>query len=177
MIKKIAIGLGVLVAVVLGGGMLLPNTITITSSVSIQAPPEAVYPLVAAPRRWPSWSPWNARDPKMAITYSGPDLGAGAKWEWKSASEGDGSMIMTQAVAPSDVAFELTIVGMGPPSHGTFAIRPDGRGSRVEWRMTSEMGMGPIGGWFGLVFRPMITKDFNSGLAGLKKQAEAAAKG
>lgn len=175
--KKVLIGVLGLVAVIVGGGFLLPNVVTVTRSVSIAAPPDAVYPLVATPRRWPSWSPWNARDPKMTITYSGPEMGAGAKWEWKSASEGDGSMVMTQAIAPNDVAFELTIVGMGPPSHGTFAIRPEGNGSRVEWQMTSEMGMGPIGGWFGLMFRPMLTKDFDAGLAGLKKQAESVAKG
>jgi hypothetical protein len=176
-LKKLGIGAGVLVAVLLVGGFMLPNTITVTRSVTVQAPPDAIYALVAAPRRWPSWSPWNARDPKMAITYSGPDIGVGAKWEWKSASEGDGSMVMTRAVAPADVDFELTIVGMGAPSRGTFAIRPDGAGSRVEWQMTSAMGMGPIGGWFGLFFRPMLEKDFESGLASLKKQAEATSRG
>lgn len=174
MLRKVLIGGGALVALVLVGGLLLPREITVTRSVTVQAPPDAIYPLVATPRMWPAWSPWNARDPQMTITYSGPDIGAGAKWEWKSKSQGDGSMVMTGATAPTDVAFELTIVGMGPPSRGAFAIRPAGAGSQVEWTMTSEMGMGPIGGWFGLFFRPMLEKDFDNGLATLKQKAEAA---
>jgi hypothetical protein len=172
--RKVLIGIAVLLVLVLGIGLVLPGSITVTRSTVVSAPAEAIYPLIAAPRAWPSWSPWNARDPQMAITYSGPEIGAGAKWAWTSASQGDGSMVMTRAEAPSDVAFELTIVGMGPPSHGTFALRPSGGGTRVEWSMTSEMGMGPIGGWFGLVFRPMLEKDFDAGLASLKRQVESA---
>lgn len=164
-----AVGLAVIIG---GGGMILPSTVTVTRSIVIAAPPEAIYPLVATPRRWPSWSPWNARDPKMAITYRGPESGPGAAWAWTSASEGDGSMVMAEATPPRDLAFELTIVGMGPPSRGAFALRPDGTGTRVEWTMTSEMGMRPIGGWFGLVFRPMLAKDFDAGLASLKRLAE-----
>jgi uncharacterized protein YndB with AHSA1/START domain len=177
MLKKLLIGTAALVAVILGGGLLLPDAITVTRTVTIQAPPEAVWPLIATPRRWPAWSPWNARDPQMAITYSGPAMGTGAKWEWKSASQGDGSMLMTVGRPPRDVEFELTIVGMGPPSHGAFTIEPEGTGSRVAWTMTSEMGMGPLGGWFGLVFKPMLAKDFEAGLAGLKKLAESSARG
>lgn len=173
MLRKVLIGLGVLLVVVIGGGFLLPGVITVTRSTTIQAPPDAIYPMIATPRQWPSWSPWNGRDPNMAITYSGPESGAGAKWEWKSESQGDGSMVMTSATAPNDVAFELTIVGMGPPSRGAFALRPAGAGTQVEWTMTSEMGFGPIGGWFGLFFRPMLEKDFDRGLASLKQKAEA----
>lgn len=173
MLRKVLLGIVALLVVLLGIGFVLPGTIIVTRSATISAPATAIYPLIAAPREWPRWSPWNARDPQMSITYGGPESGAGATWAWKSASQGDGSMVMTRAEAPSDVAFELTIVGMGPPSHGTFALRPAGAGTQVEWSMTSEMGMGPIGGWFGLFFRPMLEKDFDSGLASLKRLAES----
>ncbi|MCE2941407.1 MAG: SRPBCC family protein [Gemmatimonadota bacterium] len=174
MLRKVLIGVGILLVLVIGGGFLLPDVVTVTRSTTIQAPPEAIYPMIATPRQWPVWSPWNDRDPNMAIAYSGPESGAGAKWEWKSASQGDGSMVMTRGTAPNDLGFELTIVGMGPPSRGAFALRPTGAGTQVEWTMTSEMAFGPIGGWFGLFFRPMLEKDFAQGLAKLKQKAEAA---
>jgi hypothetical protein len=82
-------------------------------------------------------------------------------------------MVMTSATPPSAVAFELSIEGMGPPSVGSFRITPEGNGSLVTWEMTSEMTLGPIGGWMGLMFRPMLEKDFESGLAKLKRVAEA----
>lgn len=173
--RKWLVGLGVVVVAALGVGLLLPNRVTVTRRTTILAPAETVFTLVATPRRWPMWSPWNARDPQMAITYSGPESGEGATWSWKSASEGDGSMVMTRATAPSDLAFELTIAGMGPPSRGAFAIRSSGSGSEVEWTMTTEMGLGPVGGWFALAFRPRLERDFERGLASLKRRAEALA--
>lgn len=173
MFKKALIGVGVLLVVILVGGFALPRTITVTRSQTISAAPEVVYALAATPREWPRWSAWNERDPKMQITYSGPETGAGAKWAWISPSQGNGSMVMTSAAAPSQVAFELTIEGMGPPSKGTFRIAPAGSGSTVTWEMTSEMMLGPIGGWMGLMFRPMLEKDFEAGLAKMKRVAEA----
>lgn len=172
--RRILLGLGIAVVAALGVGFLLPTRVTVTRATTIEAPPEAVYPLVATPREWPTWSPWNARDRRMAITYSGPASGEGAAWSWKSPSQGDGAMVMTRAIPPTDVAFSLTIAGMGPPSLGAFAIRPTRDGSHVEWTMTSDMGMRPVGGWFALVFEPMLAKDFEQGLASLKRRAEGA---
>jgi hypothetical protein len=174
MLKKLLLSLVILVAALAAVGMLLPRSITVTRSVTVNAPPETIYPLVATPRSWPSWSPWNKRDPNMAITYSGPAQGVGAKWDWISKSEGDGSMVFTEATAPTTATFELTIVGMGPPSKGTFTLAPSGSATTVEWTMTSDMGAGPVGRWFGLYFPSMLRKDFDDGLASLKRVAEAA---
>ncbi len=172
MAKKILIGLGALIALVLLVGFALPNKVTVTRSASINAPPERIYALIATPRQWPQWSPWNSRDPNMAITFSGPESGNGAAWKWVSKSQGDGSMKMEGAKPPSAIGFELTIEGMGPPSHGQFDLAPSGAATNVTWTMTSTLGMGPIGGWFALYMPTMLNKDFDSGLASLKKLAE-----
>ncbi len=172
MAKKILIGLGALIALFLIVGFVLPKTVTVTRSASINAPPDRIYALVATPRQWPQWSPWNSRDPNMAITFSGPESGSGAEWRWVSKSQGDGAMKMLDAKPPSSIGFELTIVGMGPPSHGRFDFAPSGAATNVTWSMTSTIGMGPLGGWFALYMPRMLTPDFDNGLASLKKLAE-----
>jgi hypothetical protein len=172
MLKKLLIGLVLVVAVLALVGMAFPRTITVTRSATMQAPAAAIYAEIASPRAWPAWSPWNKRDPQMAITFSGPESGTGARWDWKSESQGDGGMVFTRAVAPTSVDFELTIVGMGPPSTGRFTLTPAGAGTTVEWTMTSDMGAGPIGRWFGLFFPRMIRKDFDDGLAAIKAKVE-----
>jgi hypothetical protein len=174
MLKKLLLSLVILLVALAGIGMLLPRSITVTRAVAVNATPDAIYPFVSTPREWPRWSPWNKRDAAMTISYSGPASGAGAKWEWKSASQGDGSMVFTEATAPTSAAFELAIVGMGPPSTGKFTLTPAGATTTVEWTMTSDMGAGPVGRWFGLAyFRRMLEKDFDEGLAGVKQLAEA----
>jgi hypothetical protein len=172
--KKLLLVLLGIITGVAAAAMLLPRMITVTRSVVVNASPDRIYPLIATPREWPSWSAWNKRDPNMAITYSGPPSGTGAKWEWKSKSEGDGSMVMTAATAPTNVDFELQIVGMGPPSTGKFLLKPSGSATEVEWTMVSDMGAGPVGRLFGLYFPSMLKKDFDEGLAALKTRAEQA---
>ncbi|MBI3789486.1 MAG: SRPBCC family protein [Gemmatimonadetes bacterium] len=172
MAKKILIGVGALLALLLVVGFFLPKDITVSRSASIGAPPARVYELVATPRMWPQWSAWNARDPNMTITYSGPASGDGAGWSWVSKSQGDGMMKLMDAKPPTTIGFELTIAGMGPPSHGHFEFSPTGASTTVTWTMTSTMGFGPIGGWFALYFPSVLAKDFDAGLANLKKLAE-----
>jgi uncharacterized protein YndB with AHSA1/START domain len=174
-LKKILIGLVVVVASLAVIGMFLPRSISVERSTAVNASPERIYPLIATPRSWPTWSPWNRRDPSMAITFSGPESGLGARWDWKSESQGDGTMVFTEAVEPSRLTFELTIVGMGPPSVGTFTLDASGGATQVTWAMTSDMGAGPVGRWFGLLFPSMIRKDFDEGLAAVKALAEAPA--
>jgi hypothetical protein len=172
MLKKILLGLVLLLAVLVGVAYLLPREITVTRSAQLASSPDVIFPLLETPAEWPKWSPWNKRDPNMKITYSGPPNGQGAKWAWTSESEGDGEMVITQAVPSVIVNFELTIVGMGPPSTGGFRLAPNASGTVVEWSMTADMGNSPIGRWIGLMMPKWLAKDFDDGLASLNEYAK-----
>ncbi len=161
-----------LAAVLVVGGMLLSSTFKVSRSVVVNATPEAVYPLVADPRRWKEWSVWNQRDPKMEVTYSGPDSGAGAAWAWKSASEGDGKMTFTAAEPGRRVAYDLYFPDFGTTSRGDLNFAPEGAGTRVTWVMNGDMGSNIIFRWMTLFADGMVGKDFEGGLANLKLLAE-----
>lgn len=172
---KWALGLVLGLVVVLAvGGMFLSGTFQVTRSTVVAAPAEKIYPLVAEPRRWKDWSVWNQRDPGMAITYSGPESGVGAVWEWKSKSEGDGRMTFTAAEPGQRAAFELYFPDFGTTSKGELLLAPEGGGTRVTWTMNGDMGKNPLFRWMGLMMDGMVGKDFEAGLANLKKLAEKA---
>ncbi len=174
-IKWILIVVVALAAILVGGGYLLSPKFTVTRSTSIQAPPEAVYALVAAPKEWKRWSVWTARDPAMAIEYSGPESGAGATWRWTSKSQGDGTMRFTAAEASKRVAYDLYFPDFGTTSTGELRFEPEGpngAGTKVTWIMNGDMGSNPLFRWIGLNADSMVGKDFEGGLAGLKKVAE-----
>ncbi len=172
MLKKILLGLLALLIVLVGVSYLFPRKITVTRTAQLASSPDIIFPLVETPTEWPKWSPWNKRDPNMQITFSGPPAGQGAKWVWTSQSEGDGEMVITKSVPSVVMDFELTIVGMGPPSTGGFRLAPNAQGTMVEWTMTADMGNSPIGRWFGLMMPNMLTKDFDEGLAALDAYAK-----
>jgi hypothetical protein len=115
---------------------------------------------------------WNRRDPTMEIVYSGPPTGAGARWAWKSKSQGDGVMTLTAAEPPRRVAFDLFFPDFGTTSKGELRFTPKGAATEVPWTMNGDMGANPIYHWMAAMADSLIGKDFEAGLAGLKETAE-----
>lgn len=171
-LKWIAVVVLALAAVLLVGGWLMPATFTVTRSVSVAAPPDKVYALVADPRRWKDWSVWNRRDPAMEISYSGPPSGSGATWAWKSRTEGDGRMTFTTAEPGQRLGYELFFPDFGTTSTGELRLKPAGAGTEVSWVMNGNFGSNPLFRWLVPFADGMVGKDFEAGLANLKALAE-----
>ena len=169
-ILKYLIGL---VVVLLAAGFLLPATYSAQRSVTINAPVDKVFPLVANHKEWKRWTVWNQRDPNMVMTYSGPEMASGSKWSWKSKSEGNGGMEFSAVEPNKRVGYILTMEDMTPAT-GDLKFVPDGTGTKVTWDMKGDAGMNPVFRWFGLFMDKMVGPDFEGGLKNLKKLAEAA---
>lgn len=170
--KRILIGVILLVLLFAGIGLALPAHFKVERSVTIAAPAEKVYPLIAAPSEWRRWSAWNQRDPKMQIEYAGPAAGAGARWTWRSGSEGNGEMEFTEALPSQRLAYRLSIPEFGMQSTGLLSIEPQGSGVRISWSNEGNMGASPVNRWFGLFMDRMVGPDFEAGLTNLKRLAE-----
>jgi uncharacterized protein YndB with AHSA1/START domain len=171
-LKWLVIVLVGLAALLFVGGYALSPEFKAVRSVTINAPADKVFALIADPREWKRWSVWNRRDPAMAITYSGPPSGAGAAWEWKSQSEGDGKMTFTAAEAGRRVAYDLYFPDFGTTSGGDLLLTAEGNATKVTWTMNGNMGSNPLFHWFALFGDKMVGKDFEAGLDNLKALAE-----
>jgi uncharacterized protein YndB with AHSA1/START domain len=165
------VSIGLAALLFLGGYALSPEFKAVRS-VAINAPADRVFALIADPREWKRWSVWNRRDPAMAVTYSGPPSGAGAAWEWKSKTEGDGKMTFTAAEPGKRVAYELYFPDFGTTSGGDLLLTPEGNSTKVTWTMNGNMGSNPLFRWMALFGDKMVGKDFEAGLANLKAIAE-----
>jgi uncharacterized protein YndB with AHSA1/START domain len=172
LLKWVVIVLLGLAALLFVGGYALSPQFKAVRSVTINAPADKVYALLADPREWKRWTVWNRRDPAMAVTYSGPPSGAGAGWAWKSASEGDGRMTFTAAEPGRRVAYDLYFPDFGTTSTGDLLLTPDGAGTKVTWTMNGNMGSNPLFRWMALFADKMVGTDFEAGLANLKALAE-----
>ncbi len=162
-----------LIVVLVGGGYLLSPRFTVSRSVTIRAPADRIYALVADPRGWKQWSVWTQRDPAMEIEYSGPSQGAGAMWSWRSKSQGNGSMTFTDAQPGRRVGFDLYFSDFGTHSVGALEFTPDGAATRVVWSMNGNAGDNPVFRWFALAADRMVGRDFEAGLQRLKVVAES----
>ena len=171
-LKWILIVVLALLVVLVAGGYLLSPKFTVSRSIAIEAPAGKVYALVANPRQWKNWSVWTQRDPAMQIEYAGPESGAGAKWTWRSKSQGAGTMTFTASEPARLVAYALYLPDFGTTSTGEIAFVPDGNATRVTWTMNGDMGSNPLYRWMALGADGMVGKDFEAGLANLKALAE-----
>ena len=171
-LKRIVLGVAVLVAVLLAVGMILPSGFKVQRSVEVAASPSRVYPLIASPREWKNWSVWNRRDPAMKVEYSGPESGVGAKWSWQSKTEGNGTMEFTAAVQDQRVDYSLHFLDFDMRSKGQLQLQASGGGTRVTWTNEGDVGKNPVNRYFAAMMDSMVGPDFQAGLANLKALSE-----
>ena len=171
-LKRLLLGVVVLIVTFVAIGLLLPSGFRVERSVMIAAPAEKVYGLISAPAQWKQWTVWNQRDPNMQISYSGPAQGQGARWAWQSASEGQGEMEFTAAVPNESLTYRLAFPEFGMQSTGKMMLKPQDQGVLVSWSNEGDMGNNPMNRWFGLFMDKFVGPDFEAGLANLKRVAE-----
>ncbi len=171
-LKYILLGL-LSLAVLLGLlSFALPGGYKVERSIAINAPMEAVYPLVYDPKAWARWGVWNRRDPAMKMTYSGAPAGVGARWSWQSASEGGGRMEITAADFNKHVAYTIAFDDFDGVFSGRLEFAPVGKGVRVNWIAEGDVGPNPLMRYFALVMDRMLGPDFEGSLTNLKQLAE-----
>jgi uncharacterized protein YndB with AHSA1/START domain len=169
---RIAGGLALVAILVAVAGFFVPSTYRVERSLVIAAPAQRLYPLVATPRRWPEWSMWNRRDPAMAMTFFGPESGAGAGWSWVSRTEGAGRMTFLTADPTRGFTYELYFPDFDSTSTGDIRFEPEGAGTRVTWTNVGSVGRNPLMHYMALAMDRMVGPDFEAGLANLKAIAE-----
>jgi uncharacterized protein YndB with AHSA1/START domain len=171
-LKWLVIVLIGLIVLLFAGGYALSPEFKAVRSLTVSAPAQKIYTLIADPRQWKNWTVWNRRDPAMTMTYSGAPSGAGAAWEWKSKTQGDGKMTFTAAEPGKRVGYDLYFPDFGTTSSGDLLLSPDGSGTKVTWTMNGNMGSNPLYRWMALFMDKMVGPDFEAGLANLKALAE-----
>ena len=172
-VMRLALGLVVLALVFVAVAFALPNQITVSRSVVINAPEAAVFPYLNNLHAFKDWSPWAERDPNVRVSYSGPETGKGASLSWASeqASVGRGSM----QIAESDPnrRIDLGVDYNGLEGTAFYTIAPAGSGSKVTWGFGHETGTSPIKRWRGLMLDGFVGSEYQVGLENLKEKIEA----
>ena len=178
MIKKILVGLVVIIAILVVVIMLQPATYQVERSTTINAPAAVVFAQVNDFHKWNGWSPWAKLDPAMKHTFEGAPAGTGAGYSWAGNKEvGEGRMTIIDS-HPSDlVKIKLEFLKPFAATSATdFTFTPQGNQTLVKWKMVGENNF--MAKAFHLVMNmdKMIGSDFEKGLAQMKAVAEAAPK-
>lgn len=150
----------------------MPNFSNTRSAVII-APPATIHRLINDFHEWEAWSPWEALDPDIRRTYAGKKSGVGAKYAWEGNKKvGTGSMEITEST-PERIALNLEFIKPFKASNQTvFQLTRVGDSTTLDWTMSGERNllMAVMGAVF---FDRAIGKDFDKGLAAIKRLAES----
>jgi uncharacterized protein YndB with AHSA1/START domain len=179
MLKKIGLGLLVVVVVLVAIVATRPAEWHLERSTTVAAPPAAVFPLVNDFRAWQRWSPWEKLDPNLKREYSGAPAGTGSVYSWQGTDDvGAGRMTITESVPDERVAIQLQFLRPFEATNQVrFTFEEAEDGTRVTWGMDGRNGF--VAKAFGMLFDvdALVGKDFEKGLAEMKAAAEADAHG
>jgi uncharacterized protein YndB with AHSA1/START domain len=173
-IAIIAVVLAIAIAIILILAATKPDRFSFQRATTIKAPPEKIFPLINDFHQWRTWSPYETKDPAMNRSYDGAASGKGAIYAWEgNKNVGSGRMEILEATTPSKIVIKLDFFTPFE-GHNTaeFTMLPQGDATNLTWLMH---GPAPFMSKLMQVFinlDNMIGKDFEAGLANLKRLTE-----
>lgn len=173
MLKKILIGLSVIVLILAVVIAMQPSEFQISRSELIPASPRTVFEHVNDLHRWDAWSPWAKLDPAAEKTFSGPSAGVGSSFRWSGNKEiGEGAMTITESRSPEFIRLRLTFVRpFAATNEALFTFLPEVSGTRVTWSMSGPVNTTAKLARIFIDVDQMLAEQFARGLTDLQSVA------
>lgn len=153
-----------------------PKRFDVSRSVVIRGGSQGVFDEISDFSRWSAWSPWSMRDSAMENAYTGNPGETGHRQEWTSQTQGSGSQTIVEIRPGAFLRTELKFNGWDGASYSNFILEPNAAGdsTRVTWTMEGSdipfFLRAPV--WL-MGGQKMIEKDYEEGLANLRKVVES----
>lgn len=151
----VALAIVFLLAVVFA--ITLPSQRHIERSITVSSPARQIFDVVDGFRTYPSWNSLTGYDARAQMTFEGPPMGPGAKFNWRSSSDiiGNGSLTVAAVPAPEQdkqVTWDVDNNWRGTNKRFTFDIdtAENGKTSKVTMSYDVEYGWNLLGRISGL---------------------------
>ncbi|HET9982146.1 MAG TPA: SRPBCC family protein [Longimicrobiales bacterium] len=173
MLKKIGVGVVLIVVAFLAVVATRPAEFHIERSATVAAPAEVVFAQLNDLHRWSRWNPFEREDPGMKITYSGTPSGVGASYHYVGPKMGEGRMTLTESTPNERIAVRAEFVKPMPATNLIeFTVKPAPGGVAVTWGMSGRNSFVAKAISIFLNMDEMVGGEFEKGLAELKRVSE-----
>ncbi len=174
-LKKVGLGLLFIAGLILIVSVFLPGSVTVTRSLSINAPQPLVFEQINTLKNWERWSPWHRLDPNMKLSYSGPESGKDAAYAWSSEHKnvGNGTITILGSYPSDSISTEMNFMENGI-AKGFYTFKTEDSKTTVTWGMKNDLPF--YARIFGLFLDKMIGPDFEKGLHNLDSVCQLAKK-
>ena len=135
-------------------------------------PSRSSFPISTICIEFSEWSPWQLRDPKLAVSYGGPERARARRCSGPASAVGrqrqhGDHRQRAEPAYRSRREFER----LGGPS--SYDIAPSGSGSKVTWAFGYDSGSSPLKRWKALMLDGFVGSEYRAGLDRLKEKIEA----
>ncbi len=175
MLKKILLGLVIVVMGLCGFIASRPDDYTVQRTATFKASPDIAFAQVNDFHQWSAWSPWGKLDPDQKTTFEGAASGVGAQYGWSGNDKvGEGRMTIEESKPAELVRIKLEFIRPFPDtSITTFAFAPAAEGASVTWKMEGKHNFLSKAMCLVMDMDKMLGPDFERGLADMKTASEA----
>lgn len=140
MIKKIAVVLGVILAIFVSIAALTPEEYMIKREIVINAKPEDIFPNLVSAKNTDKWMPWRETDSQVQMAYAGPEEGVGSISKWESPGQMGTGMAEIISVNPNQlVKTKITYTKpMEMSQESEFELTPVGENTLMTWKVSGK---------------------------------------
>lgn len=172
---RLCLGLALItIAAILILGLFQPHDITVTRSVTINAPRPLVFEQMVKFRNWPSWSPWSRLDTTMKNEFKGDDGQPGSIYHWTGDDHKTGEAEITnKGVKGTEMQFSFVLIKPEKlEAHGSLTAEDAPGGTKASMSFTNHYNYP----WNALIFMTNLERtigpDLEKGLNNMKSLAE-----
>lgn len=136
MLKKILIALAVLIVGVIAAALLQPPDYRVERSLTIAAPPDAIFGWFNSHKKFNEFNPWLKMDPEAKVEYLGPEAGVGAASTWDGKMTGKGKATITESKPNELIRLRMDwLEPMAGVSTVDYTFQAEGDKTTVTWAM------------------------------------------
>ncbi|MEO6154742.1 MAG: SRPBCC family protein [Thermomonas sp.] len=167
---EILISLAIVAALYLIVALVLPSQRHLSEKIETNRKMTIVFDSLNSLQRFKSWNPLILRDPRVQLSYSGPESGVGAHMDFVSQNEklGKGSWEITESIPREKVSYKIDNIERGNNKRTAFSFKPTGRNNRnVEITQSYDVDYGwdLLGRYAGLYVARHVGDDMKLGLS------------
>lgn len=139
-LKRIGIGLLVLLVILLILSFVLSKEVHVKESRTFEAPRSYVFNLINNLETYPLWNAWIKNDPNMDLTFGEKTLGEGASYSWSSEQSGKGKMNYDRVSGVDSILCTMRFDGM-EDSKVNYYFTDKGNNTKLTWELKSNLGI------------------------------------
>jgi hypothetical protein len=175
MVKKILLGVGLILVGFFGYVATRPSDYVISREITINAPADVIFPYVNDSKKMDSWNPWSELDPDAKMTFTGPDAGVGATTSWEAGKKlGTGSCTIVESVPFTLVKSKLAYTKPRVMTQDAeISLRKEGNQTVVRWSVSGKNDFLSRAVCVFMNMDKMVGGIFENGLSKLKATVES----